>query len=88
LSKTSELINLSFFQNNNFIKTLPQNVTNLSLYNTSSSNAQNFNLFEYSQLWNNKKFFFTNQLKLQVSHLGNLPNQNYYQITTTGNNMK
>jgi hypothetical protein len=52
LSKTSELVNLSFFQNNNFVGNFSENLKNLTLFNTNSSNSQNFNLFEYSQLWN------------------------------------
>lgn len=68
--------------------TFSKNSLNLTLLNTNSSNSQNFNLFEYSQLWNNKKFFFTNQLKSQVSELSNLPNKNLYETKIINNNTK
>jgi hypothetical protein len=88
LSKTSELINLSFFQNNNILNMFNSNKTHLTPLNTSSSTLQNFNLFENSQLWNTKKYFFTNQLKSQVSHLHNLPNQDPAILNIGTNNIK
>ena len=37
---------------------------------------QNFNFFENSQIWNTKKYFFTNQLKHNLIQLQNTPVSN------------
>jgi hypothetical protein len=71
LSKTNELLNLSFFQNNNLKNSFKNTNLNLTLFGKSPSDIQNFNFFETSQLWNTKKFFFTNQLKSNSLQLTN-----------------
>lgn len=45
----------------------------LTTFGSTPSTLQNFNFFENSQLWNSKKFFFTNQLKSNSLQLVNSP---------------
>lgn len=78
LSKINELNNLAFFKNNSLNNSSSLNNSNLILLPNISSSIANFNLFEESQFWNSKKYFFTNQLKsniIQLSNSGNLSNQ-------------
>lgn len=81
LSKINELSNLAFFKNNSLNNSSILNNSNLTLLPNMSSSISNFNFFEESQFWNNKKYFFTNQLKSNIVQLSNSSN-----LTTLPNN--
>ena len=76
LSKVNELNNLSFFKNNSLNNSSTLNKSDLILLPNISSSISNFNLFEESQFWNSKKYFFTNQLKSNIVQLSNSSNPN------------
>lgn len=83
LTQINELNNLSFF-NNSFAQSPKLYPDLFSLKNSTQTSFQNFNFFENSQIWNTKKYFFTNQLKHNLIQLQNTPviNTNVSQPTT------
>ena len=76
LFKAGELNNLSFLQNQNLGKFSFYQNSNLNLLKNSPSGLQNLNYFENSKIWNNKKYFFSTQLK-----------SNTHQLYTTNNSL-
>ena len=71
LSSINELKTLSFFKSNSFLNTNLYNSDTLKLTQNSPSTIHNFNLFEESQFWNVKKYFYSTQLKSNILQLNN-----------------
>jgi hypothetical protein len=74
LSKSAELINLSTFQTLNNKQLFTKNSDNFKVLKHAPASLINFNFFETSKLWNNKKYFITNQLKSNTLQLNNTSN--------------
>jgi hypothetical protein len=64
VSQTSELLQLSLFQNLILGQKFFTNNQQLELTGNTPTGLYNFDLFENSVIWNTKKYFFNNQLKL------------------------
>lgn len=83
LSSINELKTLSFFKSNSFSTLNQYNSDILKMTQNSPNTIHNFNLFEESQFWNIKKYFYTTQLKSNILHLSNL---NFNELSDLNNN--
>lgn len=76
LTKAEELQKLSLLQNFTGLNNSQTVINELRSVNESASGLFGFNFFETSSLWTTKKFFFTNQLKLNTLVLNTTLTQN------------
>ena len=84
LTKASELQKLSLLQNFIGLNTTFGSNNELKSINELSAGLEGFNYFESSSLWTTKKYFFTNQLKLNTVLVNTIKaNQLQPQVTDT-----
>ena len=77
LSAANELKTLSFFKSNSLSLSNLNNLNVLRTIQNSPNTIENFNLFEESQFWNIKKYFYSTQMKSNLLQLTNLRINNF-----------